>query len=308
MKTKTAERAQFEKDYTALKHYLIGRDYVLALRALGAAELYHTGMRKDNKTPELHHQVRICFNIINLRGVSNEELCLAGALLHDVIEDYDVPQNVLAKLCGDEMAECAWRLDKRNGFDLSTCPICSIIKGADNADNVLSMTGVFNVEKMRSYIKRTQTEILPMLKRASKLFPEQQLAYSSLSSLLKKQIQLNNAYIAVAQSGEFWAESQQTVRDRNAELIRVKADAERYRLELERVKTELEDFKQTKIGAKARHVIALSELYKEVALLPKDPTLKTVFERLINKWNLHPSFLLLLDDEKLDVTEALKRL
>lgn len=308
-KTKSPEQLQFEKDYTALKHYLIGKEYLPALRALGIAEQVHKGFRKDGKTPELQHQVNICFTIINLRGVIDEGTALAAALLHDTLEDYDFPEDELALAVGEVVVEMARKLDKRTGADLSTCPVCSIVKGADNCDNTLNMIDVFDLDKMGSYIKRTQTEILPMLKKASKIYPEQQLAYAGLTALLKKQIQLNQDYIDSQRKTELWSASQQKVRDRNDELVKEKAARMGAEHTVTLLKAELEDLKGTKIGDKARKVIAISELYKEVVLpRPNADSFKKVFEILINKWNLHPSFLTLLDDEKLDVDSALKRL
>jgi len=315
-KVKSNEQLQFEKDYTALKHYLIGREHLSALRALGIAEQVHKGFRKDGKTPELHHQINICFTIINLRGVIDEGAALAVALLHDTIEDYDFPLDELKLAVGDSVVEAAWRMDKRNGVDLSTCPVCSIVKGADNCDNTLHMIDVFDLDKMRAYIKRTQSEILPMMKRASKLYPEQQLAYGGLAALLKKQLQLNQDYIDLKHNTDLWTASQQKVRDRNIEALEAKNELIDISILLDKVTAERDkavkernELFSSKIGEKARRVIAINELYKEVVLpRPNKESFKTVFEILINKWGLHPSFLTLLDDDKLDVTSALKQI
>jgi len=315
-KRKTPEQEQFEKDYTALKHYLIGRDYLPALRALGMAEQVHRGFRKDGVTPEFHHQVNICFTIINLRGVLDEGTALAAALLHDVIEDYDLPERDIELLVGPDILEVAKSLDKRNKADLSRSMVGSIVKGADNCDNTLSMIGVFDPVKMEAYIKRTENEILPMLKKASKNFPDQQLAYGGLTALLKKQVYLNREWLGIARHREIWLKQQ-------AEHRQLKMDLEAFKLgfdnakdchksaeaEVKELQAQLDELKDTKIGEKARRVIAISELYKEVVLpRPNADSFKKVFEILINKWQLHPSSLTLLDDDKLDVDSVLKRL
>lgn len=188
---------QFDKDHAALKNYLLGRGYTTALRVMAFARKHHIGFRKDNVTPEFHHQIRIAFSILNLRDVKNEELCLSLAFLHDTPEDFGVSYTTLKNEFGPVIAEKACMLDKNQYATSEDCFAalaldidCSIVKGADNGDNVQSMVGVFTKEKMQSYMHRTKTEILPMLKQASNNFPEQSFAYSSLRLRLKDQLKL----------------------------------------------------------------------------------------------------------------------
>jgi (p)ppGpp synthase/HD superfamily hydrolase len=194
---KEQARTQFEKDHAALKNYLLGRGYHQALTALGYANNHHTGFRKDGFTPEFHHQVRIAFSVLTLRDVTNEELCVTLSFLHDTPEDKNVSHAALCKLFGEEVATKACILDKNQHATEEACMAaiaqdseCSIVKGADNGDNVQSMVGVFSKEKIASYIMRTQTSILPMLKIAASLHPEQTFAYAGLRSRLKDQIKL----------------------------------------------------------------------------------------------------------------------
>lgn len=49
---------QFQREKTALKYFLIGRGFHLALKALGFVERYNVGLRKDGVTPSLHHEFR----------------------------------------------------------------------------------------------------------------------------------------------------------------------------------------------------------------------------------------------------------
>ena len=87
-------QAQYERDFTALKHYLIGRDYTEALRAMGIAVRWHVGFRKDKVTPQLHHQVWVCFNFLNvpIKGLTlmMEERAISALLCHDTVEDHPI--------------------------------------------------------------------------------------------------------------------------------------------------------------------------------------------------------------------------
>ena len=194
---KTQQQIQFEKDHAAMKNYLLGRGYKTALRVLPFASNLHDGFRKDKVTPEFHHQIRIAFSILNLRDVVNEELCVCLAFLHDTPEDKNISYSVLNGKFGKDIARKACILDKHQFTHEGSCFAaiaedidCSIVKGADNGDNIQSMVGVFTKEKMTSYMHRTKQYVLPMLKHASNNFPEQSFAYSGLRLRLKDQLLL----------------------------------------------------------------------------------------------------------------------
>src|ERR1035437_2055100 len=189
---------QFQREKTALKYFLIGRNYHDALKALGFAERYHVGLRKDGRTPELHHQVQIALSVSQQKDLINEELCLVGALLHDAQEDYQVPSEEIEVEFGKNVREVVWKLTKkfagtiRNKNDLIEAiagdPHASIIKGLDRVNNLHSMIGVFSPDKMFDYAEEAQLVFLPLLKKAGKLFPEQQAAYHAISQQMKHAI------------------------------------------------------------------------------------------------------------------------
>jgi (p)ppGpp synthase/HD superfamily hydrolase len=194
---KTQQQIQFEKDYTAMKSFLLGRNYKQGLKAISFARQLHDGMRKDGLTPEFHHQIQIAFSILNLRDVVNEELCLCLAFLHDTPEDKNISYMVLKREFGQDIASKACMLDKHQHATEEDCFLvvasdidCSIVKGADNGNNIQTMHGAFTKEKMQLYMNRTEFQVLPMLKTASNNFPEQSFAYSALRTRLKDQLAL----------------------------------------------------------------------------------------------------------------------
>lgn len=205
MDNKALAKVKFEKDKAALKFYCLGKGYSETLKVMAFAAKFHTGYRKDNITPEFHHQVRIAFSIINLRGIVNEERCLSLALAHDTAEDYNVSFAELAEKFGTSFAREVILLDKNQHGTEKLCMLaisndenCSIVKGADNIDNVQSMHGAFTPAKISSYMARTEDKILPMLKQAAVNFPAQYLAYSSMRYRLKAQLELYRALITVS--------------------------------------------------------------------------------------------------------------
>lgn len=203
----TNEKAQFEKDRTAIKNYLLGCGYTQALKAMAFAEKFHIGFRKDNVTPEFHHQIRIAFSVLNLRDVENEETCLILSFLHDTKEDYKISQDQLTSLFGSKISSKCSILDKNCFIGEGDCFTaigedidCSIVKGADNCDNIQSMHGAFTDAKIAIYCERTERYVLPMLKIASRNFPHQSFSYSALRNQLKNKIVLYRELIKLSES------------------------------------------------------------------------------------------------------------
>lgn len=105
---------KFDKLFTALKYYLIGKDFNTSLKSLQFARQYHSGKRKD------------------------EEPVISAELLHDMMEDYDIPVEPMNKEFGEELTQIVLRLSKRyqgkeipleQSFDnISKCLIASIVR------------------------------------------------------------------------------------------------------------------------------------------------------------------------------------
>ena len=194
---------KYEKKFLALKYFLLGRNYYVALRALEFARQYHRGTRKDQVTPELAHQIEICLYIMTLRDVKDEETTLAVALLHDIREDYEISAEEITLKFGKKIADAVWLLTKKfkgNKKDLpsyfeaiSKDPIASIVKGADRIHNLNSMVGVFTKEKQIQYVAEVEQYFLPMIKQAKYLYPEQSPAYFNILDMLKNSIHLLKA-------------------------------------------------------------------------------------------------------------------
>lgn len=202
----------FTKRRIALIHYLAGKGYSTAARALAFAEKYHTGVRKDGKTPEFQHLLEVALQVITLRDLADEETTIAVALLHDVREDYNVSHQELVKQFGQKVADPVARLSKviegvKKPYDLyfqeiGDCPIASIVKGCDRAHNFQSMPKVFSAKKQEEYLCEGMEWFLPMLKTAQRKYPEQFLAYQNVRHHLKSQIALLQHSLQAAQSGQ----------------------------------------------------------------------------------------------------------
>lgn len=187
-----------DKTAISLKYWLLGKNYYLAAKALEFAKSYHTGMRKDNVTPEILHPITVTNFCRTLHdGLLLPEETLAASLLHDVVEDYPVTIQEIKNRFGREVGIATELLSKViNGKkksnehyygELATSPSASVVKGSDRVHNIQTMIGVFSQEKQKAYIKECEDFTLPMLKIARLSFPEQEPIYENIKLVLQSQ-------------------------------------------------------------------------------------------------------------------------
>lgn len=193
-----------KQDYTkmkiAIRSWMEGRGFHVAIAAMNFAEKYHTGIRKDGQ-PEFSHQVsQACYARTMERYMLHPESVLAVIFLHDVVEDYDVTYDTLVKLFGVQIADAVMKMSKViKGVkvpaeiyfpNLASCPIASLGKGFDRVHNLFTMVGGFKSEKQREYIDETMTEIVPMLKEARRTHVSQEPIYENIKFVMTNQITL----------------------------------------------------------------------------------------------------------------------
>ena len=185
----------------SLRYYLLGCKYFQALKAMEFAAKFHTGMRKDGKTPEFSHQMLIVQFLRTLApGILEPEETFSTAFLHDTPEDHDVGFDEIENKFGVKVAKSVRLLTKKyRGTvvpeqyyyeQIAEDSIASVVKGGDRNHNISTMVGTFTKEKQLSYIEETEKFVLPMLKTARRNFPEQESVYENEKLLLKSQIVL----------------------------------------------------------------------------------------------------------------------
>ncbi len=194
---------KYNKLKISIRYWLIGKEYFKALEAMDFASKFHTGTRKDNKTPEFMHQIEIAHFIRSLSPhlmYPEETFCLA--FLHDVVEDYDVKIEEIRDLESDRTAYAVDKITKRSKDkkylkeyykEIGCCPIASVGKGSDRVHNIQSMYDVFTLDGQKWYIEETENYILPMLKEARRRFPRQEMAYENIKHMLVSQVALIKA-------------------------------------------------------------------------------------------------------------------
>jgi (p)ppGpp synthase/HD superfamily hydrolase len=194
----------YTKHFIAMRYWLLGREFFLALDALEYASRFHTGKRKDGQTREYFHQLSIGrYTKSIITSLEYPEATLATVFLHDVSEDYGVSTGEIRDRYGNQVSQSVALLTKKFGDyrkpdaeyfrDITSDKIASIAKGADRVHNIQTMIGVFTYEKQKEYIQETETYIIPMLKEARRCFPRQEPAYENIRHVLVSQIELLRA-------------------------------------------------------------------------------------------------------------------
>lgn len=186
---------RYGKLINTISGYLKGKGFHMALDALEFGKQYHTGTRKNGITPEFQHQIEIALFAQTLKEVRHEEVMFAAIFLHDVREDYNIPDKVIRERFGEHVADVVEKLSKKiNGVKksseeyfsaIATCPTASLVKLCDRINNVSSMTGVFTIEKQKDYLEETEHYFIPLAKVCRKRFPDQSLSYYNTTTYLK---------------------------------------------------------------------------------------------------------------------------
>lgn len=190
---------QYEKLTIAARYYLLGKGMLLAADAMEQGRKIHNGYRKDGVTPEFQHQLQIFHYLRTLeQALMYPEDTYIAAFLHDSTEDYPhvTKQFILSRNYSERAADAIFLLDKNGrtmeGYmhNLKQCPVASIVKCADRAHNMSTMTSVFTPEKQQRYMTEVETLFMPMIKECRRAFPMQENAYENVKHVLNIQLDM----------------------------------------------------------------------------------------------------------------------
>ncbi len=201
----------YPKLKTAIRYWMLGREYHTALKAMEFGLQYHTGLRKDGVMPEFQHQVSQASFARTLEPhLLYPDETLATIFLHDVVEDCDVDIAAIIAEFGETIGKSVELMTNQVGgvkkpmesyySEMQFDPIASIVKGCDRIHNHQTMVGVFTPEKIDRYMIETNDHVIPMLKAARKRFTKQEGAYLNIKHVLMTQMELLQALNPVKKS------------------------------------------------------------------------------------------------------------
>lgn len=198
-------KQDFAKMKIVIRYWLLGKGYYKAVEAMDFAESFHTGKRKDGEH-EFSHQVRIANYLRafdSLMDYPEETFC--AVWLHDVPEDYDVSIEVIREMFGDIVANAVFLLSKviegnKIGNEVyyaqmvnsksPECQVASLGKVADRLDNLMTMLGGFDSAKQMSYLEETLEFVVPMAKKAKRMFPKQEGIFENMKYIIANHVRL----------------------------------------------------------------------------------------------------------------------
>lgn len=170
-----------EKMYTYLRGYAMGAGMRDSLRALSFARDSHEGQFRASGEPYVVHPLTMACNALSL-NIRDDEV-IATMLLHDVCEECDVSPDDLPvsepvrrsvslltyhKMQGETKDEARRRYYEAILVDRAA----TLTKLVDRCHNVSSMAGAFSRDRLVSYIEETRAYVLPLLREAKRLYPE----------------------------------------------------------------------------------------------------------------------------------------
>lgn len=170
-----------EKMYTYIRGFANGAHMTETLKALSYAREKHSGQLRKSGEPYFVHPLTMACNAISI-GI-REDTVIATILLHDVCEDCgvdpallpvsDTVQHSVELLTFSVMEGETKEIAKNRYYNMiQQDRAATLTKLIDRCHNVSSMAGTFSKEKLKAYIEETRQYVLPLLRKAKTLYPE----------------------------------------------------------------------------------------------------------------------------------------
>lgn len=170
-----------EKMYTYIRGFANGAHMTDTLKALSYAREKHSGQLRKSGEPYFVHPLTMACNAISI-GI-REDTVIATILLHDVCEDCgvdpallpvsDTVQHSVELLTFSVMEGETKEIAKNRYYNMiQQDRAATLTKLIDRCHNVSSMAGTFSKEKLKAYIEETRQYVLPLLRKAKTLYPE----------------------------------------------------------------------------------------------------------------------------------------
>lgn len=186
---------QYMKSFMFIKGFALGKDLKQTVVALSLARKLHDNQYRKDGTPYISHPLKVCSMLISY-GIQ-DDITLAAALLHDVLEDCGDKLPLHGKelvseyhLSG-EILDIIKLLTKESGLGdreldvyfskIRQDPRAALIKRSDRLHNSSTLY-TFTFPKMRKYIRETSMFLIPMASYCKKYYPEYANAFSILKS------------------------------------------------------------------------------------------------------------------------------
>ena len=191
------DTVKYIDSYMFIKGFAVGKELSQTLIALAAARHFHDGQYRKGGDPYICHPLKVCSTLIGL-GI-HDDITLAAALLHDVIEDcqdklpYGGNELVTEYGIDPEVIRVVTLLSKESGlgerelsiyFDrIKKDPKALLVKLSDRMHNSSSLYE-FTLKKMRVQIDETYKFLIPIASYGKRYYPQ----YTNALTIMKNTI------------------------------------------------------------------------------------------------------------------------
>ena len=195
------DTAKYIDSYMFIRGFAVAKNLQQTLVALAVARHLHDGQYRKDGTPYIQHPLKVCSTLISY-GI-DDDITLAAALCHDVVEDckdklpFGGRELVNEFGLSQDVLDIVYILSKESGMDdhdlsiyfdrIKKNPKALLIKLSDRLHNSSTLYE-FTLPKMRKYIRETEMFLIPMASYGKRFYPQ----YSNPLSILKNSIQSLN--------------------------------------------------------------------------------------------------------------------
>lgn len=195
-------QAYYEAQLADLVRILRAEGWHKALACVEYALRFHTGRRRDGRTPEFLHQVEQAHYALTIRHLfPDAEEFICAIILHDTYEDYHehgVSLADIAALAGDAVACAVGDLSNHDGGVPKTKAVyfgrmaanrlAALPKCCDRVHNGYDGPGTLAPEQIAAKLAETIEYILPMNRAARANFPDQADALDNVYGILEQHV------------------------------------------------------------------------------------------------------------------------
>ena len=231
------DKAVYISSYMFIKGFAIELNLKQTLIALAVARRMHEGQYRKDGTPYLLHPLKVCSTLYSY-GIK-EDVILAAALLHDVLEDCQdkLPlggkELIFEYGVNEEVYHIVELLTKESGlsdYELSVYfdkikrdPRALLVKLADRLHNSQTLYA-HSHDKLKKYCRETNLFIIPMARYGKSYYP----LYTNVLSVLKGNIySLNHSMeIVVDMYDEKLLEKEDEIRQLKSQIEELKNNNE----------------------------------------------------------------------------------
>lgn len=191
------DTAAYIDSYMFIKGFAVAKGLTQTLIALAVARHFHDGQYRKDGTPYICHPLKVCSSLISY-GV-DDDITLAAALCHDVIEDckdslpYGGHELISEYGMSEDVIKIVRLLSKEPGLDdyalsvyfdnIKKDPRALLVKLSDRLHNSSTLYA-FTLPKMKKYIRETYMFLIPMASYGKRYYPQ----YTNTLSILKNSI------------------------------------------------------------------------------------------------------------------------